>query len=84
MCVNVLPACMCLVPTEGRKGTRSPGSGITDICQSLGRRCELNLGPLQGRSVLLTRSTSEFHSTISTMNNLNLTGSFMISSNFEW
>lgn len=47
-CIGVLPAaCLC-------EGVRSPGSGATNSCEPLRGRWELNPGPREEHTVLLT------------------------------
>jgi hypothetical protein len=49
MCISVLPACVSV---------RFPGTRITDSCELLRGCWELNLGPLEEQSVLLTAEPS--------------------------
>lgn len=52
LCVNILPACMCMYHMDARglqcseKGSGSPGTEVTDGCEPCGG-WESNLSPLE-------------------------------------
>lgn len=66
MCLSVLPTCMFLpytVPStvEARRGTRSPGTGVTESCKLQGGSWETKLGPLKEQKGLLILSHCSRH-----------------------
>jgi hypothetical protein len=53
---SVLPVCSAL--GAQRRGYHSPGTGVPDYCEPLVETYELNLGPFEEQSVLLTSEPS--------------------------
>lgn len=62
MCSSVLPACLsvvphvCLVPGETRRGSKFPGTEVSDVCKPLCGCWDRKLDPLGMKLVVLPRS----------------------------
>lgn len=53
-----LPACVCAVPTEARRGHWTPGTGVIDGCKAPFGCWDSKLSPVEEQPTLLTSKSS--------------------------